>query len=524
LLERLITEAGDPAVAPRTEYVAGLRLLISERLGAPRRWGRWRAKVLVGSGMAAAALAAIAVGFALSRPANAWAQVAQALQGQTWVHTRTLGPDGKPRSESWFSPKGHVSANRLGPDLEYHDHALRTFNKFVAAEGVVYRLPENPELTSSHDLDFYGQLLDPKGATKSPFLGMDVVAQRRRDVVEGGQAWADIDLTLRVVGGDREQRMRFRIDPATKLPQSCVVGTIEGPEATILFDYPDRGPSDIYDLGAPRSAKIVDRMPAEDLNRVLAGLKAGRVRFDDYQGIMDWGDNSNIKRAWRKGRKWRVETLITDPKKWPAFPRDAGAAWWKEHQGDYTFVVQAVCDGEKVYYYDAELGPDGAELKQPPRLKLRMTQAINPSDDPFMPWPDMFPEHISHPSVWQPTDEREFLLDAKPADGPPGTVKLRVRDTRVSDPGHPDLHKLWISPAQSYVALRSETSVFESVNPPKIAYVDSRILEGLERSPHGWWYPTVVRRKTSSFKTEQVWKFHLDFTAVMPHEMFQPLK
>ena len=412
---------------------------------------RWRSRLVVGSGLAAAGLAVVVLAIELSRPPNAWAQVAQALQERPWFHTRTLGLDGKEYHEAWFSPKRGITAARHGTDIEYHDHALRTFTKFVPAEGVVYRLPENPDLMSQ-GLDFYRQLLDPKGPTKSPIPGMELIAQNRRDVVEAGRSWTDIDLTLRVVAGDREQRMRFRVDPKTKLPHSLVFQTHEGPEGTSLFDYPDRGPSDIYDLGAPRTAKIVDRTPGEDLDRILAGLKTGRVRFDDYRAIMDMGDGSNIKRAWRKGRKWRAEMLLSGAKKRPAFPRDAGAGWWKDHQGDYTFIVQAICDGEKVYYYHAVGNPFAPDAKQPPPLKLSMTQAINPSDDPFMPWPHLFPEHFSHPSVWQPTHDREFVLDAKPADGPADTIRLRVRDTHLPDAGHPDLYKLWISPAQSYIA------------------------------------------------------------------------
>jgi len=524
-MRRLISEAGDPAVVPRAEYVSGLRLLILDGLGPPRLATRWKARLLVGSGMAAAALAAGMLALVLFRPANAWAQVALALQGRPWVHTRTLGPDGKVYGEAWFSPKSGVSAVRHGPDVEYHDDALRTLIKFVPAEGVIYRLPDSPE-RMSQDLTFYQQLLDPKGPTKSPIPGMDVVAQSRRDVVEGGRAWVEIELTLRVIAGNREQRMRFRVDPATKLPHSLVFQSLEGPEGTTLFDYPNQGPSDIYDLGAPRAAKIVDRMPADDLDRVLTGLKAGRVRFDDYRAIMNWGDGKNVKRVWRKGRKWRVETLIPGPRKWPAVPRDASSTWWKEHECDYMFILGSICDGEKIYYYDAERNIFAPDIKEPPPVKLSMTQAINPSDDPFMPWPHLFPEHFAHPSVWQPTQDREFLLDANPTDGPPGTVRLRVRDTRSSEPGRPDLYKLWIRPAENYVVARSETSVLEpgGANPSKVAYVESMVMEGLVRSPSGYWYPTRVRRKTSNFNTEQVRKYHLNFEVPMPDEMFRPLK
>jgi hypothetical protein len=525
LMSRLVSEAGDPAIAPRPEYISNLRALILDRLGPPRRAPRrTMLRLLVGSGLAVLAVVAAALALTMLRSANAWAQVAKALQGRPWVHGRAFEPDGKEAGETWFSPKSGVIAFRVGAEVEYHDHALGIFTKYIAAEGVVYRLLENNERISING-EFYQQLLDPKGSASSPVPGMELVAQTRREIVEDGRTWSDIELTLRVVGGDRVDRMQFRVDPRTGLPHSFAIKSGDRPLDTTLLDYPDRGPGDIYDLGVPRTAKLVDRTPGDNLDRVLAGLKAGRVRFDNYRAIMDWGDGMNAKQVWRKGRKWRVEQLLPVSKKPPQIPGDADSAWWKAHQGDFTPVVGAVCDGEKVYYYRLEGNPFAPDAKGPPAVKLTMTQAINPSDDPLMPWPDMFPEHLSHPAVFQPTHDRDFLLDPKPADGPPGTLRLRVRDTRFPDPGRPDLYKLWIDPAASYVAVRSETSVFVgSANPPKIAYVDTRLMEGLARAPSGSWYPTRVRRTTSDFNTEQVWKYHLDFEARISDQIFQPVR
>jgi hypothetical protein len=521
-IRRLLAEAGDPAVAPSPEYVSRLRDLVLDRLGPPRGRAHRGRKFAVVAAMAAIAAAAAALVLLLLRPTNAWAQVALAVRERPWVHSRTLGPDGKEYGESWFSVKNGVSAVRHGTIIEYHDTILRTVMKYVTEEQTIYRVPENPELRARNP-DFYQQLLDPKGPRESPFLGMDIVGQRRSDAVVDGRPFVEIELTLKVVGADRKQTIRFRVDPNTKLPHSCVFQSIEGPEGTTLFDYPDRGPADIYELGAPRTAKIVDRMPSADLDRVLAGLTAGRVRFDDYRGIMDWGDGSNAKRVWRKGRKWRVESLLGDPKKYPQFPRDADAAWWKNHQGDYTAMVQAICDGEKVYYYQPEGNVYAPDAQRPPKMKLSMTQAINPSDDPFMPWPDMFPEHVGHPSIWQPTDDRDFRVDPKPVDGPAKTIYLRVRDTRFPEEGHPDLYRLWIDPEQSFVALRAEVSVFESMNPPKLAYVETKIIEAVGRSPSGFTYPTRILRKCSNFKSEQVWRYLLEFDVALSDEMFRAL-
>ena len=103
------------------------------------------------------------------------------------MHTRTLGPDGKEFGEAWFSPKNGVIAVRHGAEVEYHDRALRTFTKFVPAEETVYRLPERSDRMSMGS-GVLQQLLDPKGPSKSPVPGMDVVAQSRRKVEEGGRS------------------------------------------------------------------------------------------------------------------------------------------------------------------------------------------------------------------------------------------------------------------------------------------------------------------------------------------------
>ena len=334
LMGRMIAEAGDPAVEPRAEHVSELRSLILSRIPPARRTVLWKRPLVLGSGVAAALVAAVLL-LVISRPASTWAEVAQALQGKPWVHARTVGPDGKEASEVWFSTKLGVSAVRHGSEIEYHDRNLRIVTKFMRDEGVIYRLPENPDL-AGQNLEFFGQLLDSKGPRKSPFPGMDLIAQSRHDVVEKGRTWVDLELTLRVVGADRQQRIRIRVDPKTKLPHSLVFQSLEGPEGTTLFDYPERGPADLYELGAPRTAKIVDRVPSDNLERIGTGLKMGRVRFDDYRAIHDMGDGTNVKRVWRKGRKWRAESLHSFGKEWPIFPHDADSAWWKAHQADYA--------------------------------------------------------------------------------------------------------------------------------------------------------------------------------------------
>ena len=140
-----------------------------------------------------------------------------------------------------------------------------------------------------------------------------------------------------------------------------------------------------------------------------------------------------------------------------------------------------------------------------------------------MPWPHLMPEQLSHPSVYVPDSDREFFLDAKASEGPPNTVRLRVRNSRSKDPQRPDLYRLWIDPDKNYLSLKSETSVFDGGSiQGKIAFVDTYTLADVARSPNGFWYPTRVVRKTSNFPGEQVTRFVLDFHAEIPDELFRP--
>ena len=62
---------------------------------------------------------------------------------------------------------------------------------------------------------------------------------------------------------------RINVDPKSRLPISCDYTTTDadGNQVTALmqFEFPQSGPKDIYDIGAPASAKA----PAEDLQEVL---------------------------------------------------------------------------------------------------------------------------------------------------------------------------------------------------------------------------------------------------------------
>jgi hypothetical protein len=134
------------------------------------------------------------------------------------------------------------------------------------------------------------------------------------------------------------------------------------------------------------------------------------------------------------------------------------------------------------------------------------------------------PEQLGHPVVSRPGGSRIVLLDVNSEDGPGGSIRLRVRDPNLSQADDTDLDRYWIRPDRNFLCLQSETVVFDSTDPTRIVSTESCTVESVAKSPHGYWYPTRVRRKTSNFAIEQITAFHLDFDAEIPDELFEPLK
>jgi hypothetical protein len=364
-----------------------------------------------------------------------------------------------------------------------------------------------------------------------PFSVLERTNPKTREVLDEGTTWKEYEWTFRSSRSDEPSgRIRLRVDLQTGLLKSWDTESENGASVHREFDYPEAGPADVLALGVPASARRVDRVPGDDLNRVLTGLQIGRNRFDDYCGYV-WFDGT-VERIWRKGRQWRVDygtSTKTDGFK-SRRPDNAGLGWWRQHETDYVFAPQAICDGLTMWFYTYPphtMEPGKPYL--PPQPKVSSQPVFGPDDDPMMPWPHLMPEQIAHRSVFLPATDREFLLEPKPGEGPPNTVRLRVRDSKSDDPNRPDLYRLWVDPEKNYLAIRTETCVFEPRTdshhgPSKIAYVDTQILKELARSPSGFWYPIQVLRQTSTSDHKSVTQFVLDFHVTFPDRLFEPLK
>ena len=71
-------------------------------------------------------------------------QVAEALRGRPWIHSRMDGPGGIGPIEHWLSADRQRAGERAGPSTSFLDDQRKVYTKYVPAEGVIYRLPGPP--------------------------------------------------------------------------------------------------------------------------------------------------------------------------------------------------------------------------------------------------------------------------------------------------------------------------------------------------------------------------------------------
>ena len=469
-----VAEAGDFCVEPRPEYVARVRQALLERVVIPQETVIPPEEVETPLGIGLARVFAVACLFAaaifaavllMPRGGDVWASLAHVLQEETWIHCVSSGPDGF-RQETWFSPRFEILAmkyeNGAGQWVaEFHDLASEIKTEYIPEKNTIYRLLESEVLPNMPvpDLEFFHHLRRGADFKVSPYPDSEIVAQSQREFVDQGKTWKVHELTIRGTTTRKFQvKMVIRVDPATRLPR---LWDLESENETLrqVLDYPTTGPIDILALGVPATAKRVDRVPFDDVTQILDRLRIGRSRFDDYCAYV-WFDKT-VNRVWRKGHRWRVELGIQESTT-PAsevepaqVPDEAGLDWWTEHEPHFLFRPEAICDGQTILFYHYKLKPlQRDQTDSWERESVSAQYMFGTPDDPPMSSPHLMPEQVGHTRIGTPDPNWDFFVDLKPDDGPPNTVRLRVRDALVDDPKQPDVYRLWIDPRKNDLVLR----------------------------------------------------------------------
>ncbi|MCX7427526.1 MAG: hypothetical protein NTW96_18095 [Planctomycetia bacterium] len=502
----------------------------------------------------------------------AWAEVVKAVAQKPWLHAVMILPDGK-KGELWFSADRAVMATRTDKEMCWGDLEQKTREYYDPGENTIVRVPddEGREASSLFETMFRAFLSSETGQTISAGR-FKLVHQEQRVMNENGKRWIEHRFKLHDEGNQYESDSApnewvVYVDPDTLLPcrwdqilhfkeADKAVDPSKRALSRCEIDYPETGPTNIYALGAPKTAKVLDRLldPSRaDVKRLVAGVRAARWRSDKYyalvvEGSVDqhWSQAFPSHRIWRNGSRWRVERSFGfDPQPDKLRPENVDpAAWWRQKLEKVRFVPEEVCDGKWLWHYlVSSRAPTQADIDAGAPKDKPFLASIDKRQRPAFPPgtgkgdyiynADNHPEYLARPLPYlvapgysEGTGLNEVKLDAKPASGPPNTVLLEVHNSHWTPGGyHPQVWRYWIDPEQGYLVMRYEE--LES-REGREETIRGHAIEEVTQDPGGQWYPTVIRlfKRNVLIGSDKppydgIMRCYYDFTTPLPEGIFE---
>ena len=504
-----------------------------------------------------------------NRQSNAWAQVVEAVAKKPWLHAVSTLPDGK-KGELWFSADRAIIVTQIDKMVDWSDLKQKSREFYNPEENTLVRVSDDQGRgPSSLWVAVLKALLSSETGRSINAERSEFVHQQQRVVNKEGKRCIEHRFKYHHEDNQHERNLAsceliIYVDFDTQLPfrweqilQFKKVDKETEPRKAIEMvceiDYPETGPADIYALGVPKTAKVLDRLldntPA-DVKRLLGGVRAARWQSDKYYAlVVEVQDNQHgsrafplYRRVWRSGSRWRVEQSFgyVPPEKMPPKETDP-ATWWKQRAEKVQFEPYELCDGKWLWLYlYSSRAPTQAEVdagapKDKPFIVSNEKQrrpAFPPRTDKGddMYCADNHPEYLARPlpefaALGYSPDEVKLV--PKPASGPPNTVLLEVHNSHWTSGGYyPQMWRYWIDPEQGYLVMRYEELVTRE---GKEEIIRGHAIEGVTQDPQGQWYPTVIRlfKRNVLIGSEKprydgIMRCYYDFDAPMPDSLFEP--
>ena len=253
---------------------------------------------------------------------TALAQVREALNQAAWIHVAMTeqtsdGTEGH-GCEMWFSPQRKIRVIKATDP-----NAPILWSDYLSRERHLYE-PASGRLTLSYEHHAAPQSQEPPWNHLSYLLGPDEFPRMRvteRVEVFGQQQARVYDITMQEDGD--AAHFRLVADLASQLPVLMTMEAIgaESRQQVSMeahFDYPATGPEDIYAVGVPRTAEVVDDRPTPEVEELARICKQYRSLFQCYifvvigshgQGVIDQIEVSYVRGDTAlAGREWKAIT------------------------------------------------------------------------------------------------------------------------------------------------------------------------------------------------------------------------
>lgn len=488
-----------------------------------------------------------------------FAEITQAMENIAWMHvsTETSGNGVTGKSEGWVGfdakvaagtmPDGKVIFHRMAEDekAEY-DPSRNTITFTYAPDDTFLSTVSSP----AQMLDSMHKMLDSRGAEIIVRMGR---YQDREVQVQ--------EVTLTEPGeAEAGHTMKLFVDPGSKLIHAMEVRALDAngvPVATAstTYDYPRSGPQDIYDLGVPRDADVVNNMPEKDLRSALERYRQIRAEatreyvaviahtsFVNRNGVIDM-----VEVDYKSGTKHRQERhsvfergqVFTGPddSAWRKYERQLGETLESMLAWSRVRLTEQGKFSASIYLYD---GQYNCTLRRDPENGWGRRTKRYSSDGGLAPtgalgdlgWPEihgnaqMIEDNYATQNALiciESLSQGRVLSNGQPS--------LPGRFVRYLDPSRDYLCRRKVMEWRPEAEWQVDKDWLAGVDPKKVGDGSLTVLDITEtfQAPNGYWYPKVIVEKQTGIlkdyretppETLSVKTIYLDTSPEFPGEIF----
>jgi hypothetical protein len=519
-----------------------------------------------------------------------WAQVVEAVAKKPWLHYITTWDDGG-KDEGWFSEKLAVNESHYMPACPDHAPEHYTWIDY-AKETQLYYYPETNSIIRGtaqktrweHNKFFMTALISGNLGAANREGRYEICNQTQRVITEGGKLYIEYRFRWRDIENDAQSETQFMafVDPDTRLPfrLDMIDPSNEKVEVREQYDYPDSGPADIYALGAPETAKIIDCSLSPEVEQLAKATVAAGCREDLQFAALVIRSTRQAPwayRVWKKGLRWRIESsvnpLVRNLDNVPTKATDS-AEWWKQKAEKVQFAPTAIFDGQWHWEYSRNTRhPNQAEIDA--GMDKDAWIVVSNKKERLLPWPrNRYWQaeplcYMGHPTTFDDSPPNGLpiygdgssspyylaTINPKPESEPPNTVFLEMHnpiwkraDSKGQNPQIRQVLLFWIDPGRDYLVMRWQALASTELNEEIVKQLPSESeltaslaskegkgeiikgawIEKVTQGPQKRWFPsvvnTVVRYKEPDGKgpESEILRFFYDFDTPIPDSLFEP--
>ncbi|KPK75562.1 MAG: hypothetical protein AMJ79_10955 [Phycisphaerae bacterium SM23_30] len=442
----------------------------------------------------------------------AWAEMLQTMQKMPWVHTTEIldTPHLKGEQHSWRCYDPSISiAKKPDGTIEYKNYH----------QGIIYIYrPQTNTIRISAVTDKYNT-----PGPQSPFelvpslikrmqqdeftisyqenkiTGREVEIihiKRKIEVPESESVFEEVSMVR-----DMQRNLLISMQMHVTIPETDTKATDE-----LVFDYPQEGPRDIYELGVPIDAQIIDFRPQGDVQELFAQVQSlYDYGFGNHIALVtqSWIDEggrlepSKIIMLRKQGEKQRLDIYFAGDIKRFENLYDRAKKDWPDLTIDQARKYERNEATERQMVFDGQDSTTTFRISRDEVESHRHRGRI----------PFHFGDSMSSIAWFEPhnfdIESRLYEIEYKLITDDPnheGLIGLQVFQSPMNDtaaqPDRPQSAKVdhyWLDPSRDYLVMEHlgrQDKTEEYINS-----VSKTVVLQTRQTPDGQWYPSHVRQE-----------------------------